>query len=161
MNRVFLIILSCLSLSTFAVQSDGEQPIEIRANTVVIDERTGLSIYTGDAKVVRGSLNLSAQTIHVFSVDNAVTKMIAKGSKNKLAHYKQDQPNQPRFVEATAVNITYWTQKELMHLKGKARLTQGFDSFTGDTLNYDAKNDRVVAKQSSDGTQRVKFKIKL
>jgi lipopolysaccharide export system protein LptA len=48
-----------------------------------------------------------------------------------------------------------------MHLSGNAHLVQGFDSFSGGTLDYDIKNDKVIAEQSKDGTQRVRFKIKL
>ncbi len=36
-----------------------------------------------------------------------------------------------------------------------------FDSFSGDTLDYDINNDKVVVKGSEDGTERVKFKIVL
>lgn len=153
-----LMLLSCL---VFGTPKDSKQPLEIRADTVLIDERTGLSIYKGNAKVVRGSLVLTAQSIQVFTTRDEIIKMIAKGTKNQPAHYKQDQPNQPRFIEATAVNITYLVKRELMTLKGRAHLIQGFDSFAGGTLYYDAKNDKVLAKKSKDGTERVKFKIKL
>jgi lipopolysaccharide export system protein LptA len=49
----------------------------------------------------------------------------------------------------------------LFFLVGNAHLVQGFDSFSGDTLNYDINNDKVVVKGSEDGTERVKFKIVL
>jgi len=86
---------------------DAKEPINIKAYTVVIDELKGLSTYTGDARVVQGSLTLSAEKIQLFSSQKEVTKVIAKGTKDKRAHYKQNQPNQPRFIEATALNITY------------------------------------------------------
>ncbi len=161
MNKLFLIVAGLLSFAVFALQQDAQQPIEIKAHTVLIDERTGVSIYTGNVKVSQGSLRLSAETVHVFSVKNQVNKMIAKGDKNKRAHYQQNQVNQQRFIEANALNITYLVGQESLHLKGKAHLIQGFDSFRGDTLDYDVKNNKIVAKQSKDGTQRVKFKIKL
>ncbi|MBE8189817.1 MAG: lipopolysaccharide transport periplasmic protein LptA [Candidatus Thioglobus sp.] len=159
--RVFLVILGLLSCTVFAAKNDAKQAIQIQANTVVIDEKTGLSTYSGNAKVVHGSLVLSAQNIYVFSAKDEVTKIVAKGSKNQHAYYKQNQPNQPRFIEAKALKIVYFVSKELMYLEGKAHLVQGFNSFTGGTLEYDAKTDRVLIKKSSDGTQRVKFKIKL
>ena len=46
-------------------------------------------------------------------------------------------------------------------LVGNAYLVQGFDSFSGDTLDYDINNDRVVVKGNKYGTERVKFKIAL
>ncbi len=163
MNK-HLLVVACLILGSgrvLSLSTDGAQPIEVKAHTVVIDEKKGLSVYTGGASVKQGSLTLSAEKIHLFSDQTQVTKVVAKGNKAKRAHYKQNQPNQPRFIEATAVDITYLIQKEFVHLKGNAHLVQGFDSFSGGTLDYDIKNDKVIAEKSKDGTQRVRFKIKL
>jgi lipopolysaccharide export system protein LptA len=48
-----------------------------------------------------------------------------------------------------------------VQLRGKARLIQGFDTFSGGTLDYDIKHDKVILEKSKDGKDRVKFKIKL
>ena len=147
MNKLYLMSLCLIIGNVFALPEDKGKPIEVKAYTVVIDELNGLSTYTGKAQVKQGSLMLDAEKIELFSNQTEVTKVIAKGTKNKLAHYKQNQPNQPRFVEATAMNITYLISKEFVHLKGKASFVQGFDSFSGGTLDYDIKNDKVIAKK--------------
>ncbi|SMN14614.1 LptA, protein essential for LPS transport across the periplasm [uncultured Candidatus Thioglobus sp.] len=159
MNKLFAVCL--LSFNVFAMPGDKDKPINVKAYTVVIDETKNISTYTGSASVVQGSLTLSAEKIQIFSNQKEVTKVLAKGSKKHRAHYKQNQPNQARFVEATADNITYLIKTEMVHLKGNAHLVQGFDSFSGGTLDYDIKNDKVIAEKSKDGTQRVRFKIKL
>ncbi len=161
MSKVFLVYLCCLPLGVFALPEDAKQPIQVKAYTVVIDERKGLSIYTGDAKVSQGSLTLSADKIELHSNQKEVTKVLAKGSKKKLAYYKQSQPNRPRFIEARAIKINYLIKKEFVQLRGKARLIQGFDTFSGGTLDYDIKHDKVILEKSKDGKDRVKFKIKL
>ncbi len=161
MNKIVFVFFCCWSFGVGALLIDAKEPINIKAYTVVIDERKGLSTYTGDARVVQGSLTLSGEKIQLFSSQKEVTKVIVRGTKDNRAHYKQNQPNQPRFIEATALNITYFIKKEFVHLQGKAHLVQGFDSFSGGTLDYDIKNDKVIAKKSKDGTERVKFKIKL
>lgn len=161
MNRVFLIYLYFASFNIYALPEDSRQPIQVKAYTVVIDERKGLSTYTGDAKVSQGSLTLSADKIELYSNQKEVTKVLAKGSKKKLAYYKQNQLNRSRFIEASAVKITYLIKKEFVHLRGKARLVQGFDTFSGGTLDYDIKKDKVILEKSKDNTERVKFKIKL
>lgn len=161
MNRMLLILLSLWTGYVLSLPSDINEPIEVRAQTVVIDENKGLSLYTGNVSVTQGSLTLSAEKIQLFSNQTEVTKVIAKGTKKNRAHYKQNQENQPRFVEAAAINIIYLIKKEFIHLQGNAHLIQGLDSFSGDTLDYDIKNDKVIAEQSKDGTQRARFKIKL
>jgi len=161
MNKIFLTVLALLSTLAVALPEDFGQPIEINAYTVMIDESTGISEYTGDAEVRQGSLFLSAELIKVITSGNEVLKVIAEGTKEKPAKYSQSQPNQPRFIEAVAQLIVYDVENGLVLLKGDAHLVQGFDSFSGETLDYDIVNDKVIVKGSEDGTKRVKFKIKM
>lgn len=160
MSRLLLIVLLA-PLVVLALPGDKAQPIHVKAQTVTLDEQQGVSVYTGSASVVQGSLTLSAEKIKIFNNQKEVVKVIAKGTKKNRAHYKQNQQNQPRFIEATAEHITYKIKREMVHLKGNAHLVQGFDSFSGGTLDYDIKNDKVIAEKSKDGAQRVRFKIKL
>ncbi len=160
MNKIF-ILLSLLSSLVFAMPGDRDKPIEIEAESVVVDESTGFNQFMGDAVVTQGSLVLSAELIEVQTSDEEVESMVAKGSQQKPAKYIQSQPNQARFIEATAVEITYDVEKGVVFLIGDARLVQGFDSFSGETLEYDIDNDKVAVKGSEDGVKRVKFKIAL
>jgi len=144
-----------------ALPEDANQPIEIEAQSVVVDETTGFNEFSGDVEVRQGSLLLFAELIQVQTDNEEVVSMIAKGSLEKPAKYIQSQENQARFIEATATLITYDVDKGMIFLVGNAHLVQGFDSFSGDTLNYDINNDKVVVKGSEDGTERVKFKIVL
>ena len=145
----------------FALPDDAKQPIEIEAQSVVVDETTGFNEFSGNAEVRQGSLLLLAELIQVQTDNEEVMSVVAKGSLQKPAKYSQDQEDQARFVEATATVITYEVNEGMIFLVGNARLIQGFDSFSGDRLTYDINNDKVVVKGSEDGTERVKFKIAL
>ena len=160
MNKIF-ILLSLLSSLAIAMPGDENKPIEIEAESVVVDESTGFNQFMGDAVVTQGSLVLSAELIEVRTSDEEVESMVAKGSQQKPAKYIQSQPNQVRFIEATAIEITYDVGKGIVYLIGEAHLVQGFDSFSGETLEYDINNDKVFVKGSEDGVKRVKFKIAL
>ena len=144
-----------------ALPEDTKQPIEIEAQSVVVDETTGFNEFSGDAEVRQGSLLLLAELIQVQTENEEVVTVLAKGSLEKPAKYIQSQENQERFVEATATLITYDVDEGMIFLVGNAHLIQGFDSFSGDTLDYDINNDKVIVKGSEDGTERVKFKIVL
>ncbi len=159
MSRILSIIL-LLSFASYALP-DKRVPMDVKAHTVVIDERLGLNTYTGNASITQGPLTISAEKIQIFSKKQVITKVIATGTKKKLAYYKQNQSNQSNFVGAVAQKIVYFIDKQLVQLKGKAHLTQGFESFSGGVLNYDIKEEKIVANKSKDGTQRVRFKIKL
>ena len=93
--------------------------------------------------------------------DDGVVSMIAKGTAENPAKYSQIQSNRARAIEASAILITYDVKKGMIYLVGDAYLMQGFDSFSGETLDYDIDNDKVLVKGSEDGTKRVKFIIKM
>jgi len=161
MNKLLILLMVFVASLVLALPEDTKQPIEIEAQSVVVDETTGFNEFSGNEEVRQGSLLLFAELIQVQTDNEEVVSMIAKGSLEKPAKYIQSQENQARLIEATATIITYDVDKGMIFLVGNAHLVQGFDSFSGDTLNYDINNDKVVVKGSEDGTERVKFKIVL
>ena len=161
MNKLIIITALFVTSLAFALPEDAKQPIEIEAQSVTVDETTGFNEFSGNAEVKQGSLLLFAELIQVQTNSDGVETMIAKGTLEKPAKYIQSQENQARFIEATATLITYNVNEGMIFLVGNAHLVQGFDSFSGDSLNYDINNDKVVVKGSEDGTERVKFKIVL
>jgi len=160
-NKLLILLMVFVTSLVLALPEDANQPIEIEAQSVVVDETTGFNEFSGDAEVRQGSLLLLAELIQVQTENEEVVTVLAKGSLEEPAKYIQSQENQARFVEATATLITYDVDEGMIFLVGNAHLIQGFDSFSGDTLDYDINNDRVVVKGSEDGTERVKFKIAL
>ena len=161
MNKIIIFIAILIPVLVNALPEDANQPIEIEANSVTVDETSGFNEFLGDAEVRQGSLLITAELIQVQTNADGVETMIAKGSLEKPAKYIQSQENQARFIEATANLITYDVKEGIVFLVGNAHLIQGFDSFSGDSLNYDINNDKVIVKGSEDGTERVKFKIVL
>ena len=161
MNKLIILAALFFTSLAFALPEDAKQPIEIEAKSVIVDETTGFNEFSGNAEVRQGSLLLFAELIQVQTNSDGVETMIAKGTLEKPAKYIQSQENQGRFIEATATLITYNVNEGMIFLVGNAHLVQGFDSFSGDSLNYDINNDKVVVKGSEDGTDRVKFKIVL
>ena len=161
MNRIIIFIAIVFSTLVNALPEDANQPIEIEADSVIVDEISGFNEFLGDAEVRQGSLLITAELIQVQTNIDGVDTMIAKGTIEKPAKYTQSQENQARYIEATADLITYDVNEGMVFLEGNAYLIQGFDSFSGDSLNYDINNDKVIVKGSEDGTERVKFKIVL
>jgi len=160
MNKLLILLTVFVTSLVFALPEDSEQPIEIEAQSVVVDETTGFNEFSGDAEVRQGSLLLLAALIQVQTDNEEVVSVVAKGSPEKPAKYTQSQENQSRFIEATATLIKYDVDEGMIFLVGNAHLVQGFDSFSGETLDYDINNDKVIVKGSEDGTKRVKFKIR-
>jgi lipopolysaccharide export system protein LptA len=161
MNKIILLTTIFFTTFAFALSEDAKQPIEIEAESVIVDETSGFNEFSGNAEIRQGSLLMTAELIQVQTNAGGVETMKATGTLDNPAKYIQSQENQARFIEATATKITYDVNEGMIFLVGNAYLIQGFDSFSGDTLTYDINNDKVIVKGSEDGTKRVKFKIDL
>ena len=161
MNNYLLMFLFVFLSPYPLYAADKDEPIYVKAQSASLDEITGVSKFLGEVNITQGTLILKGKEVHIFNDEKEVTKVIANGDGNHQAYYKQDRPNQERFIEAKADKITYNVSEEMVYLEGRAYLLQGYDKFTGGTLDYDIKNDRVIAKKSEDGKERVKFKIRL
>jgi lipopolysaccharide export system protein LptA len=159
MNKIILLTTIFFTTFAFALSEDAKQPIEIEAESVIVDETSGFNEFSGNAEVRQGSLLMTAELIQVQTNAGGVETMKATGTLDNPAKYIQSQENQARFIEATATKITYDVNEGMIFLVGNAYLIQGFDSFSGDSLTYDINNDKVIVKGSEDGTTRVKFKI--
>ncbi len=107
MNKLLILLMAFVTSLVFALPEDAKQPIEIEAQSVVVDETTGLNMFSGNAEVRQGSLLLLAEFIQVQTDNDEVVSMIAQGSLEKPAKYIQRQENQERFIEATATLIKY------------------------------------------------------
>ena len=161
MNKIILLTTIFFTTFAFALSEDAKQPIEIEAESVIVDETSGFNEFSGNAEIRQGSLLMTAELIQVQTNAGGVETMKATGTLDNPAKYIQSQENQARFIEATATKITYDVNEGMIFLVGNAYLIQGFDSFSGDSLTYDINNDKVIVKGSEDGTTRVKFKIDL
>jgi len=161
MNKIILLISIFFTTIVFALSEDVKQPIEIEAESVIVDEISGFNEFSGNAEVRQGSIFMTAEIIQVQTNIDGVETMKATGTVDNPAKYIQSQENQALLIKATATLITYDVNEGTIYLVGNAYLIQGFDTFSGDTLTYDINNDKVIVKGSEDGTKRVKFKIDL
>ena len=80
MNKFLILLMVFVASLVFALPEDAKQPIEIEAQTVIVDETTGFNEFSGNAEVRQGSLLLLAELIQVQTDDEEVVSMIAKGS---------------------------------------------------------------------------------
>jgi lipopolysaccharide export system protein LptA len=77
MNKLIFLFLSLLSFALHALMGDHKAFVDVKAQTVVIDEPRGLSTYTGNAEVTKGSLVLSAEEIQIsLSFDWSIIKFL-------------------------------------------------------------------------------------
>jgi len=137
-----------------ALESDRDQPIELVADSVDIDESKGRSIYKGDVDLSQGSMRLLADIVTVHQDKRKPTRIIAEGRPVKFRQQSEQGP-----VRGEALRVEYEVNSENLVLKGNAVLVQNKDSMRSDRIVYDRVRSVVKAGAAAKGKQRVRISI--
>ena len=147
-------------LKGIGLESDREQPIRIQADSAVVREKQGLSVYKGDVSIVQGTLKINAETVEIKSQDRTIIEVLAQseGESKKLAKFKQALSNEGEEIFAEAKTISYRVQEGKLTLSGQAKLKQRNDVFSGEMLFYDITKGSVNLESGS-SKERVNMTI--
>lgn len=148
-----LVLAACIALPSLAVHalsSDSEQPMYIEADRADIDDKQGVSVYTGNVKVTQGTFRLLADKLTVHIRNNEIQKAVAIGNP---ARYKQRPDGKDEDIEAEARQMEYYAAPERIVLIDKAVASQGGDEFRSDKIVYDIQKDIVNAGTGDSGSR--------
>lgn len=153
MTRVLLACSTVFALAlgashAFALDSDARQPINISADQLQIDDRTGVAVYTGQVHMEQGSMKLDADRVEITrGSGGGVSRVNATG---KRAYIEQKPaPNDP-VAKGWGNTIIYHADTRRVELIGNAELHQAKDTFTGGYVEYFLDRRQVNAR-SGDG----------
>ena len=152
--NAFICIFSLLvfSLPSWALRSDREQPINIKADRVEVNEKTEISHYQGNVYLKQGTLVIRADSVLVYLKKGKLTKIIIDG---KPATFEQKPEDNKDIVQSSANHMEYYATKQILVLKQDARVIQGPNNFSGDFIEYDTLNSTVKAKKEEGSDSRV------
>lgn len=144
---VLLISLLCAisSASVWALPEDADAPIVVRADDGEFDQKNNQATYRGNVQVDQGTMRVTAERMVIHRKDKKVTRITFFGDDTSPARYKQQLNLEEGEVNAHADTITYYTQRELLDLEGRAFLTQEGNEITGNTIKYDIVAGKVNA----------------
>lgn len=152
LRTLLLAIGLSLSLTVTALPEDRDQPIEIQADQVELDDETGVAVYEGNVRLDQGSLRVTANRLTIHTRNQEVDRIVAEGQEQgEPARYRQIPEAGAAPVEAHARTITYRAESQQVELSGRANLRQLDDTFAGDRITYDIRERRITASGGADG----------
>jgi lipopolysaccharide export system protein LptA len=139
-----------------ALSTDAQQPLRIEADRVHVDEREGVSTYSGSVRLRQGSLDVRADTIVVYVADQRLDRVLAEGRPVTIRQLTDEQ----QLLEAEAYRMEYEAPQQMIILLESARLRQAGNEFASDRIEYDAANEILKAgSDAPDGGERVRITI--
>lgn len=149
-NSLWILIFS-LSSPAWALSSDRSQPLNIQSDAAMIDDNSGLAVYTGNVVVTQGSIRIDADKVTInYTKKQDLEKVVAEG---KPAKFKQTPDGGKADILAKSGRMEYFADKDTLHLLQNAEVRQAQDSFAAQRIMYDTKTGVIQADkgESKDG----------
>jgi len=160
----FIFAFLLIPLNASALTNDRDQPITLEADSADIDDKKGISIYTGNVVLTQGSMVIKSNKLTIFTdKEKELDKAIADGNKTQFATFKQRPEGKTSDFRAKAMSMTYYLKKDTIHLVKQAQVWQDGDTFSGNKIIYDTKNETVMAssKKNKDGQPSSSGRVKV
>jgi lipopolysaccharide export system protein LptA len=134
--------------------SSGNAPVVIRSNSMEIDNKKRIVVFTGSVEAEREDMRITCQRMFVYYEGSEKTAE-HKGSKIDRIVAKGDvRIQRSDGGSATAEEAVYYEAEEKIVLQGRPVVKQGEDSIEGSTITLFLREDRSVAEGGAD--QKVK-----
>lgn len=130
------------SAPLFALESDAKQAIMIDSNGASYDEKSQLSIYTGNVVAAQGSIRVNSDKLVVYLKDGEPEKLVFTG---KMAKFKQTPSPGAKDITGQAETGEFYPKRNLLVLINNATVWQGSGTYSSDFIEYDIKTSLVKA----------------
>ncbi len=149
------LMLFALSLSTavaaVALPDDRKQTISIESDSAERNEKTGLTVYSGNVIISQGSILIEADQITLHYQGSKISRIECQSTP---ASYQQQPQAQGPMLVARAEHIDYLLADDQIVLQRNAVLSRNGTIIRGDSINYDIKNETWKAKGNDLGEQK-------
>lgn len=141
-------LLAFIPLAAHAERADREQPINIEADKVTVDDRNRTHTFEGNVILTQGTLELRGTKLVVVQGADGFQTGVATAAQGKLATFRQKRESSDEFVEGEAERIEYDGRNETARLFQRARVKAGGDVVSGDVIEYDALTENYTAHRA-------------
>jgi len=154
--KTVALFLLLLPTQLWALASDGDQPIEVEADSLEVRESENISIYEGSVNLVQGSLQISCNRMVIhFNDTNELQLIEMTGDPARFRQLDDDQQE----MLGQAKQIDYTEAQSLLELRGTARFSHAGDIIESDLIRVDTESNGIQAG-GSESDRRVKMLIK-
>lgn len=129
------IISLCASINAFAEAADRNKPIELEADSVIVDDAKKISTYLGNVILTQGTLVIHADKLIVREDRNGFQHSTSTGNPTT---FKQKREGKNEYMTGSGRRIEYDGRMDKVQLYTKAWVKRGEDIVYGDYISYDA-----------------------
>ena len=133
-----MLTFACVCMSANAERADRDQPVNVEADSVEIDDKKQEAVFSGNVVLTQGTLMLKADRIVVKQSESGFQSGVAHG---KPAYFRQKREGYDDFIEGEAERLVYNGEAEKIELFTRAKLKRGGDEVRGAYISYNALSE--------------------
>lgn len=153
MARALLIAVLCAAAAAEAAPPLAQTaPLQARARSVELDQKTGATRYRGDVQVALGRLNVKADYLEIVLRDGQVSEVRGRGDPIVLRREAQDEEPE---IEVRAQRLEFRMSTQQIELFEDISMRQGEDVLRAQTARYHIPTRHFEAKGDPARNQRV------
>ncbi len=141
---VALVTLAVLSPHAQAERADRDQPVNIEADRVTVDDRNKVHIFEGAVVLTQGTLAIKGDKLVVTQGADGFQHGVATASGNRLASFRQKREGSNEYITGEAERIEYDSRAEKARLFNRAHVKSGGDEVRGHYIEYDAVSENYL-----------------
>ncbi|WP_301098058.1 lipopolysaccharide transport periplasmic protein LptA [Otariodibacter sp.] len=142
-----LFIATCIgiSLNSYALKGDTDQPINITSGSQSLDMESNTVVFSDNVLITQGSIKINATKVTIIRKEGQREKIEANGAPAKFQQTMDD--GKPANGQANQIN--YDLGDEFLILTGNAELKQLDSSIKANKITYDVKKQQLKAMSGS------------
>lgn len=138
---VSFLFASTFATTTFALDSDRDQPVHLEADHATYNQQTGVTVYSGNVIITQGTIKIQADTVTAnLDANKSIKDVTAIG---KPAKFQQKTSPDKGIAYGEGDQVFYDAATSQITLTGHAKITQDGSSFNGNTLRYGMKQGDI------------------
>lgn len=128
------IALMALAPALPAADNPRSAPVNLRADRIDIDQRTGVSRYIGHVDLRQGATRITAAVASARSRGSVLERVTAEG---RPATFRDQPADDPQPVTGTAGRLDYEALTQRIHLSGDVEIHHAGDMLRAGVIDYD------------------------
>lgn len=125
-----------------------DQPVNIDADKVTVDDRNKVHVFEGNVVLTQGTLTLRGSRLVITQNAAGFHNGVVTAAAGQLATFRQKRTGGDSWVEGEAERIEYNTQSERARLFNRARIQNGGDKVSGQYIEYDTVSENYLVTDS-------------
>ncbi|MCL2645356.1 MAG: lipopolysaccharide transport periplasmic protein LptA [Betaproteobacteria bacterium] len=136
--------LLSVAMPVHAQTPDRNQPVNIDADKVTVDDRSKIHVFEGSVVLTQGTLMLRGDKIVVTQDASGFHNGVATAGKGRLVSFRQRRVSDGAWVDGEAERIEYNSQSERTKLFNRAQIRSTGNLVRGQYIEYDATTENYL-----------------